>query len=89
MHEIVVRDAVAADVPFLRAALAKLNDEMQTLSSSAGFRAEGFPGLNIDGCLQRDRFLVVAAGEEPRGLLSIYLQHPSPESARSGPGKWR
>ncbi len=81
MDEIVVRDAVAADVPFLRDALARLNDEMQTLSGAAGFCAEGFPALNIDGCLQRDRFLIAAAGEEPRGFLSIYLQHPSPESA--------
>lgn len=81
MDEITVRDAVAADVPFLRDALAKLNDEMEALSGAVGFRSEGFPGLNIDGCLQRDRFLVAAEGEEPRGFLSIYLQYPSPESA--------
>lgn len=78
--DIAVRDATAADVPFLRNALAKLNDEMEALSGAAGFRAEGMPGLNIDGCLQRGRFLI-AAGEEPRGFLLIYLQHPSPESA--------
>jgi GNAT superfamily N-acetyltransferase len=67
MVEITVRDALPADVPFLRDALAKLNDEMETLSGAAGFRAEGFPGLNIEGCLQRDSFLIVVADEEPRG----------------------
>ncbi|WP_287338887.1 GNAT family N-acetyltransferase [Mesorhizobium sp.] len=81
MMEIRVRDALPADVPFLRDALAKLNDEMETLSGAAGFRAEGFPGLNIEGCLQRDSFLIAVADEEPRGFLSIYLPYPSPDRA--------
>ena len=46
MVEITVRDASPADVPFLRDALAKLNDEMETLCGATGFGAEGFPGLN-------------------------------------------
>jgi len=61
MMEIAVRDALPADVPFLRDALAKLNDEMETLSGAAGFRAEGFPGQNIEGCLQRNSFLIAVA----------------------------
>ncbi|WP_292593084.1 GNAT family N-acetyltransferase [Mesorhizobium sp.] len=81
MVEITVRDALPADVPFLRDALAKLNDEMETLSGAAGFRAEGFPGLNIEGCLQRDSFLIAVADEEPRGFLSIYFPYPSPDRA--------
>lgn len=89
MHEIVVRDAVAADVPFLRAALAKLNDEMQTLSSSAGFRAEGFPGLNIDGCLQRDRFLVVAAGESRVAFCRSISSIRHRKALGPAPAKWR
>lgn len=76
MMEITVRDALPADVPFLRDALAKLNDEMETLSGAAGFRAERFPGLNIEWRLQRDSFLIAVAGEEPRGFLSIYLPYP-------------
>ncbi len=55
------------------------NDEMETLSGAAGFRVDGFPGLNIEGCLQRDNFLIAVAGEEPRGFLSIYLPYPSPD----------
>jgi hypothetical protein len=54
---------------------------METLSTAAGFRAEGFPGLNIEGCLQRDSFLIAVADEEPRGFLSIYLPYPSPDRA--------
>jgi ribosomal protein S18 acetylase RimI-like enzyme len=81
MVEITVRDALPADVPFLRDALAKLNDEMETLSGVAGFRAEGFSGLNIEGCLQRDSFLIAVAGEDLRGFLSIYLPYPAPERA--------
>jgi hypothetical protein len=81
MVETTIRDALPADVPFLRDALAKLNDEMEALSGAAGFRAEGFPGLNIEGCLHRDSFLIAVAGEEPRGFLSIYLPYPSPDRA--------
>jgi hypothetical protein len=35
----------------------KLNDEIETLSGVVGFRAGlGHPGLNVEGCLQRDNF---------------------------------
>lgn len=81
MAETTVRDAVPADVPFLREALGKLNDEMEQLSDAGGFRAEGLPGLNIEGCLQRDSFLIAVAGAEPRGFLSIYVPYPAPERA--------
>ena len=78
--DVTVRDAVAADLGFLRDALSRLNEEMRELACATGVRREDFQGLNIDGCLQRETFLIAVQGEEPRGFLSIYF--PCPPSGR-------
>jgi GNAT superfamily N-acetyltransferase len=81
MAQVNVRDAVRNDVEFLREGLGRLNDEMRELAGATGVRGEGFHDLNIEGCLQRDVFLVAVDGTEPRGFLSIYFPYPPPETA--------
>jgi hypothetical protein len=78
MAQIDVRDAVPNDVEFLRDGLRALDDEMKELAGAIGVQGEGRHGLNIEGCLQRDVFLVAANGTELGGFMSIYFPYPPP-----------
>jgi hypothetical protein len=68
MVEITVPDARPADVPFLREALAKLNDEMETLSGAAGFRA----GLDNPGATRP--VAITPSGRRSRNQATILIR---------------
>lgn len=79
MVEVSVREAVRDDVDFLREGLRSLNEEMRELEATVGI--QGSNGLDIEGCLRRDAFLIAAQGKERRGFLSIHFPYPPPEKA--------
>jgi len=79
--EIIFRQAVPADVDFLREALGKLDREMRELTKASAIHLEGPTGLNIESHLQRDVFLIAVRGEESCGFQSIWFPYPSPEKA--------
>lgn len=68
MLEITVRDALPADVPFLRDPLTKLNDEMETLSGAAGFRA----GLGNPGATRP--VAITPSGRRSRNQATILIR---------------
>ncbi|GLQ57181.1 GNAT family N-acetyltransferase [Devosia nitrariae] len=76
-----IREALPADVDFLRQGLRSLDDEMRELATASGFHREGMPGPNIEALLQRELFFIALYGDEPCGFLSIWFSHPAPERA--------
>ena len=75
--EVKIRDAIPADLDFLRDGLRKLDEEMRELGRATGIYRQGLQGLDVEGCLQREAFLVAANDHERRGFLSIYYPNPT------------